>query len=277
MPQEILPSFVPVGAAYDGHRSSRGEHNSVACRQAGPASSRQTEGGTARQTATTHADSADREMVSDSTVCSVSARAGDVSHKVASSALGHDALECAVGGMLQSAISPVVHAVTPGGTDDFQRSITAKSVSLVIATTLQGCIVDNISRIFPALNIPVPINPVISGMALIASWCVGNLAGRALRPAVATVMGEDQTGTVATVIGQEQTGTVATVMGQEQTGRHPSGSECVICLTNMQGVVVIPCGHVPLCVDCYRKNSAGIRECPMCRAVIGDWVVLRFP
>jgi E3 ubiquitin-protein ligase MUL1 len=37
---------------------------------------------------------------------------------------------------------------------------------------------------------------------------------------------------------------------------------CVICITNPQEIILIPCGHVCLCVDC----SIGYElPCPICR------------
>ena len=43
---------------------------------------------------------------------------------------------------------------------------------------------------------------------------------------------------------------------------------CKVCLTNKSNVVVLPCGHVSVCIACARGVVCGReakRICPMCR------------
>lgn len=52
------------------------------------------------------------------------------------------------------------------------------------------------------------------------------------------------------------------------------GNECVICLTEPCTVVVRPCNHLCLCVDCSERLVSGSnfekRRCPICRSPLGS-------
>lgn len=41
---------------------------------------------------------------------------------------------------------------------------------------------------------------------------------------------------------------------------------CCVCLDQPRNLVLIPCGHLCLCVDCGRHG--GLKECPLCRVRI---------
>ena len=51
----------------------------------------------------------------------------------------------------------------------------------------------------------------------------------------------------------------------------PDGARsCVICLQNECGVVVVPCGHLCMCVDCSVHFTVNKDKCPMCREGISN-------
>ena len=39
---------------------------------------------------------------------------------------------------------------------------------------------------------------------------------------------------------------------------------CIICETNPTKVILAPCGHKCLCLECYNKNKSRIQKCPIC-------------
>ena len=41
---------------------------------------------------------------------------------------------------------------------------------------------------------------------------------------------------------------------------------CCVCMDSPRGVVLIPCGHLVLCLRCAENGK--ITECPMCRQKI---------
>ena len=43
-------------------------------------------------------------------------------------------------------------------------------------------------------------------------------------------------------------------------------NECVVCFDSAVNSVLVPCGHVALCVTCARR----LTSCPICRANISD-------
>lgn len=46
-------------------------------------------------------------------------------------------------------------------------------------------------------------------------------------------------------------------------------TECVVCMADIKEMVLIPCGHMMLCVACCAKvQSSSVKECPMCRCNI---------
>mmetsp|Transcript_148 Transcript_148/g.537 ORF Transcript_148/g.537 Transcript_148/m.537 type:complete len:196 (-) Transcript_148:61-648(-) len=53
---------------------------------------------------------------------------------------------------------------------------------------------------------------------------------------------------------------------------HPSkdaeSSLCQICMENQKNVVLLPCGHIPLCIQCSETSCAQMTECPLCRSPI---------
>jgi hypothetical protein len=50
-----------------------------------------------------------------------------------------------------------------------------------------------------------------------------------------------------------------------------SPKQCVICLSNARSVILRPCNHVVLCLECYNILMQGDRCCPLCRfPIIGN-------
>lgn len=44
-----------------------------------------------------------------------------------------------------------------------------------------------------------------------------------------------------------------------------AGTFCVICQDQLKSIVLLPCRHLCLCLECYRQLRRYRRECPMCR------------
>jgi len=62
--------------------------------------------------------------------------------------------------------------------------------------------------------------------------------------------------------------------GATRTGEsheHEGSTECVICLTEMQDVFLLPCRHLCVCKECFPH----IDKCPVCRTPFDDYVTLR--
>ena len=53
----------------------------------------------------------------------------------------------------------------------------------------------------------------------------------------------------------------------EDNGNINDDSKCVICLANPRELVLLECGHICLCVECFPKLPQP-RKCPVCRANI---------
>ncbi len=56
----------------------------------------------------------------------------------------------------------------------------------------------------------------------------------------------------------------------EVYGLDESDAECIICLTDIRSIILLPCKHICICVACKKSIS----KCPICRARIGSY--LRF-
>ena len=50
---------------------------------------------------------------------------------------------------------------------------------------------------------------------------------------------------------------------------------CIICLTHPRECVLLDCGHVCVCVDCF-ENLPTPRQCPVCRSPVVRTVALYF-
>ena len=47
---------------------------------------------------------------------------------------------------------------------------------------------------------------------------------------------------------------------------------CVICESNPSKIIISPCGHRCLCQDCYTSHKDKITQCPICRAIVKDFL-----
>lgn len=47
-----------------------------------------------------------------------------------------------------------------------------------------------------------------------------------------------------------------------------SKKECIICMSKEPNSVLIPCGHLGLCMACAREIQRNSKQCPVCRSVI---------
>ena len=59
------------------------------------------------------------------------------------------------------------------------------------------------------------------------------------------------------------TGVVPAPAATHQTGSAQE-SLCVVCMSAARSVVLIPCGHLAVCQNCYSR----LQQCPICRSVI---------
>ena len=50
------------------------------------------------------------------------------------------------------------------------------------------------------------------------------------------------------------------------------GNNCVYCRFNPSKIIFSPCSHRCICQDCYTKNKIKIKNCPICRKPIKDFV-----
>lgn len=48
--------------------------------------------------------------------------------------------------------------------------------------------------------------------------------------------------------------------------------ECVVCLDNKPGVLLVECGHICCCALCLSKLQSP--ECPVCRTNIGEFIYI---
>lgn len=44
--------------------------------------------------------------------------------------------------------------------------------------------------------------------------------------------------------------------------------KCIVCWTNPKEVIVFPCSHICLCIDCSAKINSDSKKCPVCRGNI---------
>jgi hypothetical protein len=54
----------------------------------------------------------------------------------------------------------------------------------------------------------------------------------------------------------------------------PSGSECVICLTEPKTTAILPCRHLCLCAGCAEELRFQTNKCPVCRAPVSSFLVM---
>jgi hypothetical protein len=56
-------------------------------------------------------------------------------------------------------------------------------------------------------------------------------------------------------------------------------SECIICWANPRNAVILECGHICLCRDCYENGAIKLNDadngCPICRKIISKVVIVR--
>ena len=53
--------------------------------------------------------------------------------------------------------------------------------------------------------------------------------------------------------------------GSKATGTDDDDDVCCICLTNESSVILLPCNHRCLCIDCANKQGNKLKKCPICR------------
>jgi len=54
--------------------------------------------------------------------------------------------------------------------------------------------------------------------------------------------------------------------------------ECVMCLSEEMSVVFLPCAHQVVCTTCNELHEKqGMQDCPSCRSLIQQRIVVRFP
>ena len=50
------------------------------------------------------------------------------------------------------------------------------------------------------------------------------------------------------------------------------GSECLVCMSEVKAVLLLPCRHLCVCVECF--DSFQQQKCPVCRAPLEEWCVV---
>lgn len=68
----------------------------------------------------------------------------------------------------------------------------------------------------------------------------------------------------------EEVALLANAAGEDAEAKDEDAA-CVICMHNAKRVVLLPCGHLCLCIGCTRQLKN--RECPMCRNLVASAVV----
>ncbi|KAK7348172.1 hypothetical protein VNO80_22722 [Phaseolus coccineus] len=68
------------------------------------------------------------------------------------------------------------------------------------------------------------------------------------------------------------------VMDHSATGGVKRERECVMCLSEEMSVVFLPCAHQVVCTTCNELHEKqGMQDCPSCRSLIQQRIVVRFP
>jgi hypothetical protein len=74
------------------------------------------------------------------------------------------------------------------------------------------------------------------------------------------------------------------VEGETITEHHggidlPEGTEeskeCLVCLSEQRNTIIMPCGHMCVCLDCGEALRSRKHNCPICRGLIGSLVPLK--
>ena len=50
--------------------------------------------------------------------------------------------------------------------------------------------------------------------------------------------------------------------------------KCLICCDNAANIVTVPCGHLNVCRDCWKKSGCDFKRCFTCRAVMRQMVLV---
>ena len=64
-------------------------------------------------------------------------------------------------------------------------------------------------------------------------------------------------------VGGEQTTSIEIVddLSEDELRRR---ARCLYCFTNVRNVVILPCGHVLICISCKRDLLSRRNDCPVC-------------
>ena len=58
------------------------------------------------------------------------------------------------------------------------------------------------------------------------------------------------------------------VEGDQAFGDDDAEKECLVCLTEEKNTVIMPCGHMCVCLECGNGLVKAKHTCPICRSNI---------
>lgn len=62
---------------------------------------------------------------------------------------------------------------------------------------------------------------------------------------------------------------------QEFADQNEAEKECLVCLTEEKNTVIMPCGHMCVCLDCGNGLVKAKHTCPICRGNIQSLIPMK--
>lgn len=70
---------------------------------------------------------------------------------------------------------------------------------------------------------------------------------------------------------QPEPSTSADARAMQQQPPQEQQKECIVCMDNPRNSVLIPCGHLGVCMECARELHTTLKICPICRKAISKF------